>query len=416
MLDHELPAGFISRINALGSLQTSDGTVPIEARAEAGDLAGEIAAEATHLARRFGQAGYADAIAADFKAWIATGFSESPDFSFSRDALLPPADGMPFFFAGPLRLANGGRTGWRMECFLALREEPRSEAYRALYEMFPHPKNICQSSHLLAGSQGLTSGNNIVFFPENIQACSPISVQAYAVFFFNKFHEIYNNITLRKVREATSDMKVVNPTGDNIRGTYLARCVWGYLHDYFHHQGARPFDQHVSIKTRWYTGLLEETKVDLETWLACRENEFVDADAVAEFILFDRAFRYPCEPDWHRNFDSGTGLLLLSLLEANGGLSIFDDGSITIDIAAVPAIARGFISDVRRIEALPDEGYLAAAKEMVRRYLPEGTRGERIGFPAALSCSRMRNLVGSAADPIAFTPEQLSRSLESLHA
>ena len=155
--------------------------------------------------------------------------------------------------------------------------------------------------------------------------------------------------------------------------------------------------------------------MDLETWLACRERGFVNSDAVAEFILFDRAFRYPCEPDWHRNFDSGTGLLLLSLLEAKGGLEIGEEGRLSVDIESVPEIACEFISEVCAIESLPDEPYLAAAKEMVRRYVPEGPDGTRMGLPRGLLGSRMESLVGSERDPIQFTPDILRLSLDAAH-
>ncbi len=216
----------------------------------------KVSPEAAVLARQFGQPEYGEALSEDFTRWLNSSFKNKPDFSRSRDALRPPQNGMPFFFTGPLRLANGARSGWRFECFLALREEPDSAAYQEIYKMYPHPKNICQSSHLLFGSSGVVNGNNIVFFAENIQAEEPLDGQNYAVFFFNKFHDIYNEITLNKVASTTVGIPVTNPTGGDPRATYLARCVWGYLHDYFHHQGNRPFDQQVAIKTRWFTGLL----------------------------------------------------------------------------------------------------------------------------------------------------------------
>lgn len=298
-----------------------------------------------------------------------------------------------------------------MECFLALREEPNSAAYQALYQMYPHPKNICQSSHLLSGSTGLVTGNNIVFFPENILAQKPLTRQNYAIFFFNKFHDIFNKITIPKVNWVTDGLNIQNPTVNDPRANYLVRCVWGYLHDYFHHQGIRPYDENLTIKTRWFTGLIEEIKVDLEVFLACHENDFVDGKVVEEFVLLDRSFRYPCEPDWNRNFDSGTGLLLLSLLEQSGGLIITNDGSIQIKMSMLPDIARDFIKTACALEALPDDKYLISAKNLVRQYLPEDPNGARIGLPLALSQSRMAKLVGSAHTPLEFYRSGLRQSM-----
>lgn len=409
-----LPVALIDSVNTLGGLQAVDGNVPAragESQETIRDLVVSITNEAASYARSLGQENYADALEKDFRDWIAAGLSVAPDFSRSRDALRPPENNVPFFFVGPLRLANAGRRGWRFECFLALREEPTSPAYLHFYRRFPHPKYVCQASHLLSGSQGLTVGNNMVFFPENIQARTPLQGQAYAVFFFNKFHAIFNKITIARVLKATDSYVLANPTGHSPRETYLARCVWGYLHDYFHHQGARPFDEHIGLKTRWFTGLLEEIKVDLETFLVCHEGDYVEAVAAAEFILLERAFRYPCEPDWVRNFDSGTGLLLLSMLEDAGGLEVTSDGRIRIDVSTIPAIARNFVARIRDIEALPDAEYLEQARLLVRQYLPEGDNGERIGIPVALRQSTMADLVGSTTEALKFTTGSLRSSM-----
>lgn len=406
-----LPDGFIDAVDALGRFQESDGSVAPRAVSQAKALVRAVAGQAASLAREYGQAAYAAALERDFAAWCGAGLTQPPDFSASRDALRAPDDGCPFFFTGPLRLANGGVRGWRMECFLALREEPVAPAYLELYARYPHPKNICQSSHLLSGSRGLREGNNIVFFPENIQARAPLRNQAYAVFFFNKFHKIFNTITVPTAQAIVARAPIENATASDPRRCYLARCVWGYLHDYFHHRGARPFDEHITVKTRWFTGLLEEIKVDLQTWLACREGDFIDADVVAEFIFYDRAFRYPTEPDWARNFDSGTGLLLLAMLRERGVVDARADGCLSIDVDGLAESARGFIADVEALEALTDDEYLGAARRMVHRYLPEAETPRRFGLPENLEETRLAQFLGSSTDLLAFDRPTLVGSL-----
>ncbi|WP_349358124.1 DUF6421 family protein [Stappia sp.] len=407
-LDTLLDPALIAATHALADLQEADGTIAPARHARARELLPVAADLAGATARACGQAAYAKALAADIERWIAAGLDTPPDFGAARDAIVPPRDGAPFFFFGPLRLANGGRTGWRFETFLAWREEPSDPAYLRLYARFPHPANICQSSHLIDGTAGLMSGNNIVFFPENIQAATPVAKQDYAVFFFNKFHRIYNEITLPAVRAAADGLAIRNPTGPDPRANYKARCVWGYLHDYFHHQGARPFDTNVAIKTRWFTGLLEEIKVDLQSYLACRESDLVDAEAVAEFILLDRSFRYPLEPDWNRNFDSGTGLILFAVFEEHGLLSHGPEGRLRLDLAGIPAAARAFIAEVSEIERRPDEAYLAAARELVRRYLPPATGTGRFARPAAVEASALAR--HPAPPALAFTRAGLAAS------
>lgn len=409
-LTYNLPIDFLNQVNRIGALQLSNGSVEHRSKSEVFKLLTKIIPQAEALTQRFGQRIYGSALVSDLKTW-SEDVGKQPDFSASRDALIAPEDGAPFFFLGPLRLANGGRKGWRLETFLSQREDPYSPAYQELYTQFPHPKNICQPSHLLSGSLGIMQGNNMVFFPENIQASRSLESQEYAVFFFNKFYDIYNKITIPKAQFVTDGIMIENPTFGNRRANYLARCVWGYLHDYFHHQGIRPFDENVSIKTRWFTGLIEEIKVDLEVWLACHDSNIVDARVVAEFVLLERAFRYPCELDWNKNFDSGTGLLLLSLLEKSGVLSITNNGSIQINNGQLPDIAHNFIEKARTLEYLPDNEYLIAAKALVRQYLPENPNGTRIGFPPALSQSHMAKLVGSTNKPLKFHKSELYQSM-----
>jgi len=396
---------------AVAQLQDRQGAIAAPDHPRAQPLLQEIAGLAADLAAQCGQPDYGRALVEDLDAWERAGLDRPPDFSASRDALAPPEDGRPFFFLGPLRLANGGRAGWSLEAFLSLREEPASAEYQALYRRFPHPKNICQSSHLLIGSPGLVEGNNIVFFPENIRATAPLAAQNYAVFFFNKFHRIFNEITLPTVAATTAGAAPENPTGADPRANYLARCVWGYLHDYFHHRGPRPFDEAIGLKTKWFAGLLEEIKVDLETYLACRAGDLVDGAAVAEFILYDRAFRYPMEPDWHRNFDSGTGLLLLSVLHDKGAMRLDAEGLIRLDTDAIPAVAEAFVAEIAALERLDDAAYLAVAKSLVRRYLPEGADGARIGLPACLAGSVLARRMAGPAPHLRFDRAQLLRSV-----
>ena len=412
-LADQVGSKLVPLVEELAALERDDGSIAPPDHERARALVEEVAGLGATLAEACDQDAYATALRQDIASWQARGLDTSPDFARARDAIHAPEDGMPFFFLGPLRLANGARPGWRFETFLSLREEPSDPAYLALYRRYPHPSNICQSSHLLAGSSGLTRGNNIVFFPENIKASIPVDRQKYAIFFFNKFRRIFNEITIPAVQAATQDLKVENPTGDDPRACYKARCVWGYLHDYFHHQGPRPFDTQVAIKTRWTTGLLEEIKVDLQSLLACLRDDVVDGRAVAEFILLDRAFRYPLEPDWNRNFDSGTGLILLARLIEAGAARLTDTGRVRIDPDRLMGAAERFIFEIEALERLDDEGYPAGAKALVRRYLPEpGDAGARFDRPSPLAGSAMTTLPPPAA--LAFSSAELQASCEDL--
>jgi len=404
-----LDAELISTVESLAALQGSDGGIDEDRHKMASSMLEGMTREGVRAAQYHGGAAYADALAADLQAWLVGGLQHPPDFSRSRAAVSPPADGQPFFFMGPLRLANGERQSCRFEVFISLREEPGEPEYLDIYRRYPHPLNICQSSHLLAGSAGLTRGNNIVFFPENIQPTAGADNQRCAVFFFNKFYRIYNELTLPLVRAASPLLAINNATEGDRRACYKARCVWGYLHDYFHHKGPRPFNTNIRAKTRWFTGLLEELKVDLQAYLACIEADFRDAETVAEFILLERLFRYPSERDWHRNFDSGTGLLLFRLLEEHEAVRIDDDGSLSFLLELVPEAARAFVAEVEALEGLPDEIYPSHALGLVRRYLPRGAGERRFERPATFAASRLAGL--SAGPTLRFSQDDLRAAL-----
>lgn len=400
----------VALTTGIGAAQARDGALPATPEGDAAraslpravDLAGAVA-------REIGMDAYADALASDTAAWLASGARDKPDYTATRDALRAPDDGKPFFFFGPLRLANGGRTGYRFECFLAVREEPTDAPYRALYEAYPHPKNICQSAHLVTGTPGLTTGNNIVFFPENVAARAIPDKQLYALFFFNKFRSIYGTLTVPTWDAVGTPESLRASRLPDPRAMYEARCVWGYLHDYFHHRGPRAFDEQIGIKTRWFTGLLEELKVDLASYRTCRSGGVPQGDVVAEFILFDRSMRYPGEPDWSRNFDSGTGLLLLARLHESGALRVAD-GRLALDLDAVDEAADAFVAEVEALERLPDDDYLEAAEAMVRRYLPPPGPDEiRFGAPAFLRETAFGAHIGTAPTiPFAFDEAALA--------
>lgn len=389
-------AGIVPRTRRLRACQRADGGFARERLDWAGEALADIGAHLRALTARLGCSELGQAIVADIAAWRAAGLDAPPDFHRTRETYRAPENGELTLYWGPTRMANaGGAHGYYLDGFVALREEPLACA--ALYDRFPHPRNICQSTHLLAGTPGFAEGNCIVFFPENIRTGTPVESQRYAVFFFSKFHGIYHGITLPAVWDYLRDPEMrsaeLGPAD-----TYEARCVWGYLHDYFHHCGPRPFDRNLRLKTRWVNGLLEEIKVDAQTALACHEGGFAFAAEVLEFVLYERLLRYPMEADYPRNFDSGTGVFLLAWLMRHGALRA-DGGRARLDPeGAVEALTR-LVTTVEDIERLPDdEAYEAATRGLVYDYLDAPTDpGARFAVPPMLRGSVFATLFGRQA-------------------
>ncbi|CAL9391063.1 DUF6421 family protein [Streptomyces sp. enrichment culture] len=370
----ELMRVLIPQVDRFRQRQAGDGTVS-GATADDDALLRRIRDEACAWYTRHGRDEQAIALAADVDDWLAAGLGTRPHFARSRDALPVPEDGSAVFFLAPLQSTNSAPpVGKRLDCFFALRKEPA--ALPELAQAHPHPRNNCQSLLLITGSAGFRQGNCLVFFPENVAAHDKITEQPYAMFFYNKMRKIHETYALPGAAAVLTPESLPRAsTGLDPDVCFEARAIWGYLHDSMHYQGLWPFDQHISLKMNWFVGLLEEIKVDAKTVLACADSGVVPfAAEQIDMILLERVFRYPQADDATRNFDSGTGVLLYSWLREHGALagSPADGGLLRFDRAKAIDALRAFVATVEALEAevTTDDEYRAAARELVRRYLP----------------------------------------------
>ena len=341
---------------------------------------------------------FADGFRADVERWIDRGLEGPPAFDGALAAYEPPPDGEITFFAGPVLATNGPPPrGKFFECFLALREEPE-ECYQVA-EVLPHPKNKCQSARLLAGSHGLITGNCIVFFPENVAVEREVTSQSFATFFFNKFQRICLAETMPRVERLLGSSEwpsaQLSPSD-----CYRVRSVWGYLHDYFHHRGPRPFDENMKVKMKFNVGLLEEIKVDCQSAVAAHEHDLPFPDELTEFILFERMFRYPGQPDAKTNFDAGTGVLLFEWLLRQGAIRP-RDGTLDLDVEACLDGMRLLAETIEELETTEDDDEFAdRAIAFVRTLVPEGRDGDRFALPDGFA--RHASIEASTSPPLDF--------------
>lgn len=404
-----LGQSLLPRIDAFRTRQHDDGTIPAPHDEDRRALLA-IKDEAAAWFAGHGRSNQADALTADIDDWLAAGLDTPPHFARCRDALVAPADGDWAAFLAPVQTTNSvPPVGRRLEFFLVRRKEP--DALPDLAVPYPHPKNNCQATVLLAGSAGLTQGNCIVFFPENVAAHDKVAEQAYAIFFFSKFRRIHETFALPSARAVlTADSVPGGSAGLDPEVCYQARSVWGYLHDYFHHQGQWPLDRHVKLKMNWFIGLLEELKVDAKTVLACHDDALVPyADEQIAMILLERMFRYPLDVHAVRNFDAGTGVFLYSWLRARRAVVDDRGDALRLDHERVIEGLRELVDTIEGMEAAVGTSaeYRAAAKELVRTHLPEGAKGDRYAFTDDQHrLVRARERLASLP-PLRFAPAQL---------
>jgi len=377
------------RVNRFRTLQVPEGPV-VRDLDLAAPLLREIQSLVSQVCDDIDRPAFARAFDHDVASWLRDGLDSVPGFDACQTEFVPPDNGGSAFFVAPMLATNGpAPRGKFLECFLIRREEP--DECRTAAERYPHPKNRCQSARLLAGSDGLETGNCIVFFPENIATRARVEEQSYAMFFFNKFQRIYLHQTMPRVRRVFGERDLLfgEPAwvsaGLEPAACYRARCVWGYLHDRFHHCGPKPFDVNIRVKMNWFVGLLEEIKVDCQSAIALLEGNLPFQREIFEFILFERMLRYPGQPDATTNFDAGTGVFLFEWLFRAGAIGRRQEETLHIDLAACLDGMQGLVDAVEAVEraAQDDADYRLRAKSLVRELLPEGEPGTRFALPEA---------------------------------
>lgn len=368
----------VPMVNEFRKLQQTDGC--IHEHFEAADrLLEQLIPNAQYVYESLHMPKMADAFKRDIAEWRTRGLNTPPYFDYSLKAFTPPDNLELSFIIAPLVATNGpAPKGHFLECFLVMREEP--EELERVSAMMPHPKNGCQSCRLITGTEGLVTGNCIVFFPENIKVSEKVDSQSFAMFFFNKFQQIYLTETFPRVRALFGEGWVSDAL--TTESVYRARSVWGYLHDYYHHQGPRPFDTNLQVKLNFFVGILEEIKVDCQSVVAACELDVPFGSEIAEYILFERMLRYPNQPDAKSNFDAGTGLFLFEWLIQNGSCFQITDQGLRFHLKQCVEDIKQLVREVEAIESIADdEQFKAEARKYVKQYLPEGSGKEKFTIP-----------------------------------
>jgi hypothetical protein len=333
----------------------------------------------------------APTIADDLDRWADD--PAAPDFEASREAIRPPGHGRCGVYVGPVFLPNSGSRAANLEAFLVLHDEP--PAFDELRPRFPYDQPTCQPVRLLAGTPGVAAHNNVVFFPENIPAASRCTRQRFAWFFFSKHTSIWPR-TLGLVERATGAPAGTSPfagedglplasAGLGAEDVYAARSVWGYLHDHFHQTGLRPLHEHLAMKTTWASGAVEELRVDTRSAVACVDEPVPHGAVVHEYVLLERMFRYPAEPDAPQNADAASGVAMAGWLAREGALSWREDGTVALGTRAeVVDGLRSLAGRLDTVERAPVGEHEAVARRVLDDLLDGGLdpSGTAFRFPA----------------------------------
>ena len=342
----------------------------------------------TGLCRRFGQTELGTALEADLSDWVRRGLDTPPAFERTRAAYRTPAADGPTFFFGPVCAADGSASrDTFIEAFLAWREEP--EECRRVKEMFSPTDFRCQPARVLRATEGIVSGNAIVFSPQNIAGRGAVARPNEDLCFFNKFSRIYHEYTLPNIRRLFGDADALFGGETWLSGDlgpedcYRARCVVGYLRQHFSRRGPR-LGESLRSRFNWFAGLLEEIKVDCDTAMACLEAGVPFGREAFQFTLFERLLRCPRPLEATKFNDAGSGVFLFEWFYAKDAIGVTGDGRLRIGLEAVCDALRALIEATESLGRLSNDAvYIAGAKALVRHHLPEGAHGERFALPEA---------------------------------
>jgi hypothetical protein len=185
-------------------------------------------------------------------------------------------------------------------------------------QQYPFSKAV--TVNLLASTYGFQEPACVALFPENFVGDSGID-QSQVFYFINKFVRRFSVYTLPVLNACTEKHSFWRVKRANENVIEQSMCTWLYLHENFHNVGPLPLPYGLSMKSTRNTAALEESKVDMQSVLACieiAESGFELGMVFAEMILAERLFRYPVSYDPSDNYDArGTQILFKFLGERN---------------------------------------------------------------------------------------------------
>jgi len=380
-IKNKVSSKLVPMINEFQRYQCNTGAV-INELPRAEKLLDEIISVSSSILKDLSQENYATHLIADLNEWKKRGLNKEPFFDNSLANFVVPKDGETTFCLAAITTPNSGhQKGYWLECFLVHRKEPA--VVKEIEAEIPHPKNVSQTVCLLSSSFGFSTGRCLVFFPENVKTKEKITNQSFALFFFDKFHKIYTQDTICRAENIFNLKEICSKEIDE-ESCYAARTVWGYLHDYYHHCGTRPFDRNIHVKMNFWAGILEEIKVDCKTIMTLQERKYPWWQEITEFILFERLARYPAQHDATRNFDSATGVFLFTWLKRNNFSFSYDTApdKPVLNLNECLKGIRILVNEIEELEIIEDDAAFKKAVEYyVKNILTPGTDGQKYNIP-----------------------------------
>jgi uncharacterized protein DUF6421/uncharacterized protein DUF4350 len=389
------------------------------------ELVDRISGAAAALARHFPhQKEYIDALRADLRTWVDSGFTK-PAFDRSTEAFHPERDrrdGIEHLVVFPMYKQNASRD----TCFEALIVRVPWPGFIAQLEGsgYDNPKFV--PVNLVDYTSGYDS-ECAVLFPETFSTADrPPSY--FGGIFCDREAERFRRVCIKAAEllglNLPPDAACLLNSPELSMDSYI---VWDLIHDRTHMHGDLPFDPFmIRQRSPYWMYSLEELRCDLTAFGEAAKLErggFAFARYVQYAILFDRLFRFPVTGSRVRNYDGLGGQLLFAFLHREGYLH-WTDNRLTIDWDRV-AEGVGALRD--RVQELYHSGIdrsklgqWIAAHDLVASYAPpaDGSRWarERRDLPEVEEPKELVDLVKDDEFPLSLFYVQLKQKLEPVLA
>ena len=410
-------------IEELRLTQEHDGSVDMSAHNahRLTELVETISNAAQGLARHFPhQKDYVDALRADLRAWVDSGFAK-PDFVRSLETFRPERDrrdGIEHLVVFPMYKQNASRD----TCFEALIVRVSWPAFVAELERSGYDNAKFVPVTFVDYTAGYDS-ECAVLFPETFSTAErPPSY--FGGIFCDREAERF-----RRVCGQAAELLRLNLPPDaaclltSPELSAHAYVVWDLIHDRTHTHGDLPFDPFmIRQRSPYWMYSLEELRCDLTAFGEAEKlerNGFAFARYVQYAILFDRLFRFPVTGSRVRNYDGLGGQLLFAFLHTEGYLQ-WTDNRLTIDWDRV---AEGVGALRVRVQQLYHSGIdrsklgqWVAAHDLVATYVPPAadsrwaTEGREL--PEVEEPKELVDLVKDDEFPLSLFYAELKQKLE----
>ncbi|MBU8772102.1 DUF6421 family protein [Cytobacillus oceanisediminis] len=360
---HKDVTNIIQSVNTIRKKQRKDGST-LDIKRSSAEI--EKVIKRLHSIKKHFNPEYINAVIVDLRKWIEKGLDTVPDFSSSFNKYSQETNKSFGLILFPIYDLTYLTKDIFLEVCVYYRNEPPIIDY--LRENMDH--KVFQGTELLMATDGITHNNVFTLFPENIAIEKLKDQKKFAFFFISNYLKIFKNITKPLGSFAVSTpLNIFNATDEEV---YNSRCVFSFVHDFYHYKGILPFNEFYSDKTTLFGSAFEEIRVEAQTYLKLISFNNNMTKMASELLLLERVYRYAYTNNPGESFDTLTNYYFFKFFLKSGAITL-DQMSISFDFDKVKSSFVSIVSELDQLEkkilCSPGEQFQGIIKNWLKNYL-----------------------------------------------